>query len=257
MKPVNQKVSNGSVLIMRIMVTAGIFLLWELAAVQAWIDPAYVGRPSGIFNSLVSGLIKEGDVWGELGWTLSATFLAFALGSLTAVIVGMLFVLFPTLEKVFEPLLAAMNAMPRIALAPLLIVWFGLGMGSKIAIGFSLTFFIVLQAAVAGGRGINQDHVTLSRTLGLSPSRLFWKVTMPGAVPVMFAGLRLGLVASLLGVVGGEIIASERGLGQKVAYLAAAFDMNGVWALLFVLAFAGILLSWALDRMEAWLLRWQ
>ncbi len=257
MKPTNQHPQTGAIAIMRIAVTVGVFLLWEWASRTGWIDAALVGRPSGIFQSLVKGLFKEGDVWKELGWTLSATFFAFFLGSLAALLVGMLFVLLPTLEKVLDPLLAALNAMPRIALAPLLIVWFGLGMGSKIAIGFSLTFFIVLQAAVAGGRGINQDHVTLARTLGLSPTRLFWKVTMPGAVPVMFAGLRLGLVAALLGVVGGEIIASERGLGQKVSYLAAAFDMNGVWSLLFVLALVGVLLAWALDRLEARLLRWQ
>jgi NitT/TauT family transport system permease protein len=245
------------VLVLRIAVISGIFLLWEYGAAQGWIDPAYTGKPSGIVQSLINGLFREGDVWRELGWTLSATFLAFTAGSAAAILFGMLFVLFPLIEKVLDPLLAACNAMPRIALAPLLIVWFGLGIGSKVAIGFSLTFFIVLQAAVAGGRSVNQDHVTLSRTLGLSPTKLFWKVTMPGAVPVMFAGLRLGLVAALLGVVGGEIIASERGLGQKVSYLAAAFDMNGVWSLLFILAAVGVLLSWMLDRLEERLLRWQ
>ena len=248
---------KGTVLLLRAAVIVGVLLLWELAAGQGWIDPSFTGRPSGIYQSLVKGLITEGDIWRELGWTLSATLFAFLLGSMTAILVGMMFVLFPVVEKVLEPLLAALNAMPRIALAPLLIVWFGLGMGSKIAIGFSLTFFIVLEAAVAGGRGINQDHVVLSRTLGLAPAKLFWKITMPGAVPVMFAGLRLGLVASLLGVVGGEIIASERGLGQKVSYLAAAFDMSGVWSLLFILAAVGMLLAWGLDRLEARLLHWR
>jgi NitT/TauT family transport system permease protein len=257
MNSTSTSLGKGTVLLLRAVVIVGVLLLWELAAGQGWIDPSFTGRPSGIYQSLVNGLITEGDIWRELGWTLSATLFAFLLGSMTAILVGMMFVLFPVVEKVLEPLLAALNAMPRIALAPLLIVWFGLGMGSKIAIGFSLTFFIVLEAAVAGGRGINQDHVVLSRTLGLAPAKLFWKITMPGAVPVMFAGLRLGLVASLLGVVGGEIIASERGLGQKVSYLAAAFDMSGVWSLLFILAAVGMLLAWGLDRLEARLLHWR
>jgi NitT/TauT family transport system permease protein len=86
---------------------------------------------------------------------------------------------------------------------------------------------------------------------------MFWKVTMPNAVPVMFAGLRLGVVVALLGVVAGEIIASERGMGQRIAYLAAAFDMNGVWALLVVLALSGMVLTWGLDAVERRLHKWQ
>ncbi|KZY41166.1 ABC transporter permease [Roseovarius sp. HI0049] len=241
---------------MRLGAIAFLLAIWEGITRTGMADPNFVGQPSKIYSDLVEGLITEGHIWPELGFTLYTTLLSFVIGAGAAIIFGLLFVLFPKAEKVLEPILAAFNAMPRTALAPLLIVWFGLGIWSKVAIGASLCFFIVLQNTVAGIRGVNADHVTLARTLGLSRSELFWKITMPGAVPVMFAGLRLGLVVALLGVVAGEIIASRHGVGQQISYLAAAFDMSGVWALLFVLAFAGMILAWLLDVIEARLNRW-
>jgi NitT/TauT family transport system permease protein len=229
---------------------------WELATRSGFADANFVGQPTRIFASLMTGLFGDGAIWRELFWTLYTTVLSFVIGAGSAIAVGLFFVLVPKAEKVLAPVFSAFNAMPRTALAPLLIIWFGLGIWSKVAIGASLAFFIVLQNTIAGIRGVNADHVTLSRTLGLSASRMFWKVTIPGAVPILFAGLRLGLVVALLGVVAGEIIASERGIGQRIAYLAAAFDMNGVWALLFVLALAGMLMSWMLDGIERYLDRW-
>jgi len=168
-----------------------------------------------------------------------------------------MFVGFPKLEKFLEPYLNAMNVMPRIALAPLFILWFGLGLGSKIALGCSLTFFIVLSSTVAGIRGVSQDHVTLCKTLGASAASTFFQVTLPGAVPVIFSGLRLGLIYSLLGVIGAEIIASEKGLGQSLAYLGSTFEVNGVMALLLVLAMIGVSVMKTMTWLEKRLLHWQ
>ena len=152
---------------------------------------------------------------------------------------------------------AAFNVLPRIALVPLFILWFGLGIGSKIALGVSLTFFIVLSSTVAGIRGVSQDHVTLTRTLGASSRQMFFSVTLPGAVPVLFSGLRLGVIYALLGVVGAEVIASERGLGQQLAYLGSTFNVNGVWSLLFDLAVIGVLIMKLMNWIERRLLHWQ
>lgn len=249
--------TTRQLLIMRVAGLVVLLVGWEWSVHMGWIDASFFGRPSAIFNSLVTGFTGDARIPLELGWTLWTAVVSFAIGAGAAIAVGLLFVVLPVLEKILDPIFSALNSMPRTALAPLLIVWFGLGMWSKVAIGASLCFFIVLQNTVAGIRGVNADHVTLSRTLGLSKSEMFWKVTMPNAVPVMFAGLRLGVVVALLGVVAGEIIASERGMGQRIAYLAAAFDMNGVWALLVVLAVSGMLVTWALDRVERRLHKWQ
>jgi NitT/TauT family transport system permease protein len=230
---------------------------WEYAARTDKVDATFVGQPSGIVEFLWASMVQSHKVWIELGWTLLGTFSSFILGSVAAVLTGLLFVSVPRLERFMEPYLTAFNAMPRIALAPLFILWFGLGVASKIAIGFSLVFFIVLSSTVAGMRSLNQDHVTLTRTLGASPSQMFGFVTLPSAVPVIFSGLRLGLIYAMLGVVGGEIIAAEHGLGQNLAYLGSTFNMNGVMALLLVLSVLGMAITWSMTAVERRLLRWQ
>jgi NitT/TauT family transport system permease protein len=172
-------------------------------------------------------------------------------------VTGLAFVTWPKFEAFCDPYISAFNVLPRIALVPLFILWFGLGVGSKIALGVSLTFFIVLSSTVAGIRGVSQDHVTLTRTLGASSRQMFFSVTLPGAVPVLFSGLRLGVIYALLGVVGAEVIASERGLGQQLAYLGSTFNVNGVWSLLFDLALIGVLIMKLMNWIERRLLHWQ
>jgi NitT/TauT family transport system permease protein len=229
---------------------------WEIASSQGWLPGAFFGQPSGIARFLITN-VNDGKLWSDLGWTLAGTVMAFGLGSFSAIGLGLLFVRYPVLEHFLEPYFGALNVMPRIALAPLFILWFGLGLGSKVAIGFSLTFFIVLSATVAGMRGVSADHVTLCKTLGAKPSQVFFSVTLPGAVPVLFSGLRLGLIYALLGVVGGEIIASEKGLGQSLAYLGATFNINGMMALLLVLALLGVGVVRGMTWLEKRLLHWQ
>lgn len=230
--------------------------LGELATSMKWLDPTFFGQPSGVFKYLWSNVGKA-KLWTDLGWTMAGVISSFVLGSAAAIVVGLMFVRWPTLERFADPYFNAFNVMPRIALAPLFILWFGLGLGSKIALGFTLTFFIVLSATVAGIRGVSQDHVTLCRTLGASASTTFFQVTLPGAVPVIFSGLRLGLIYALLGVVGAEIIASERGLGQTLAYLGSTFEINGVMALLLVLALLGVTIVRFMTWLEKRLLHWQ
>ncbi len=230
--------------------------LGELAVARGWLDPTFFGQPSGVAKFLWDNLGKA-KFWTDLGWTLAGVVASFVLGSVAAFAVGLLFVRWPGLERFADPYFNALNVMPRIALAPLFILWFGLGLGSKIAVGCSLTFFIVLSATVAGIRGVSQDHVTLCRTLGAGAVTTFFQVTLPGAVPLIFSGLRLGLIYALLGVVGTEIIASEKGLGQSLAYLGSTFDINGVMALLLVLALLGVGIVRFMTWIEKRLLHWQ
>jgi len=245
-------------------VTLGRFLflfllcvLWETVSLKEWINPIFIGRPTQIARFLFDGLLVDYTLIVHAYWTLVATGAAFALGSVLGVLFGFLFVTYPTLEKFLEPIFDGLNALPRIALAPLFLLWFGLGLSSKIALGFSLTFFIVLSSTVAGARGVNTDFLTLARTLGATPMAVFRKITLPSAVPSIFSGLRLGLIYALLGVIGGEIIAAEKGLGQLLSFLAGSFKTNGVFAVLILLAFLGGLLTYIASKIEARLLRWR
>lgn len=247
----------GKIWAARLAFLAVFFFLWEKAADTKFIDPILIGKPTGIVNYLWQEIFVTQSLLGDFYWSMGGTVLAFVFGSVAGILVGMLFITRPTIEAIFGPILTALNAMPRIALAPLFILWFGLGIGSKIAVGFSLTFFIVLSSTVAGMRAVSQDHVTLCKTLGANARTMFFQVTLPGAVAVIFSGLRLGLVYALLGVIGAEIIASEKGLGQSLSYLSSTFNVNGVMALLLVLAAVGICLMGVMTRIERRLLHWQ
>jgi len=231
--------------------------VWELTARLGLINPLFIGNPSGILAFFFKGLFVTQELVVHLLWTLAGTLAAFMLGSVTGILVGLLFVAYPKVEQFIDPIFAGLNALPRIALAPLFLLWFGLGITSKIALGFSLTFFIVLSSTVAGARSVNSDHLMLADTLGASSTQIFRRITLPSAVPTVFSGLRLGLIYALLGVIAGEIIAAQHGLGQSLTFLAGTFQINGVFAVLLLLALLGMSLTWIMTAVEARLLRWR
>ncbi|KAB2912770.1 MAG: ABC transporter permease [Hyphomicrobiaceae bacterium] len=243
--------------VLQVVTLVAFFMLWEWAAVARAVDPIFIGQPTRIFDFLYESIFVTGSLFKDTAWTLGETAVAFVLGSATGIAFGLLFVVWPPVERFFNPLFAGLNALPRIALAPLFLLWFGLGAPSKIALGFSLTFFIVLSSTVAGARSVDPDWLILSRMLGASRAAMFWKVTLVSAVPTIFSGLRLGLIYALLGVIGGEIIAGRHGLGQQLTYLAGTFNTNGVFAVLFFLSILGVTLTWVMGGIENYLLRWR
>lgn len=231
--------------------------LWEAAFRFGMVNPIFAGHPVGIFKFLFEGIVINQAILEHLFVTLASTLAAFALGSVFGILTGLMFVNFPTLERFLDPIFSGLNALPRIALAPLFLLWFGLGMASKIALGVSLTYFIVLSSTVAGARSVNTDHLVLARTLGASSTQIFRRITLWSAIPTVFSGLRLGLIYALLGVVGGEIIAAQRGLGQYLSFLAGTFQLNGVFAVLLLLALIGTALTWIMSVVETRLLQWR
>jgi len=253
----NDKILGTPIWLARAVFLIALVLVWQAVAASGSINPIFIGDPLGIARFLFRSIFVTHELLLHLFWTMVATLSAFTGGTLAGVLFGLLFVAFPTLEKFLDPILAGLNALPRIALAPLFLLWFGLGVLSKIALGFSLTFFIVLASTIAGARAVSADHVMLARTLGAGASQTFWEITLPGAVPTIFSGLRLGLIYALLGVIGGEIIAAQFGLGQLLAYLAGTFQIDGVFGVLFVLALVGTTLTWIMTAIEMRLLRWR
>jgi len=235
----------------------GVALVWQGFAWFGLLNPILIGDPLGIVVFLYNGLFVNHEFITHLVWTLMGTVSAFVLGSVLGILFGLLFVMYPKFETFMEPILAGLNALPRVALAPVFLLWFGLGIASKIALGASLTFFIVLSNTVAGARGVNPDHLILARTLGTPAARVFTLITVPSAIPTIFSGLRLGLIYALLGVVAGELIAAQKGLGQLLTFYAGVFQTNGVFAILLLLAVLGSLVVWLMNAAEMWLLRWK
>ena len=239
-------------------VSLGVALLglWQLAAAEKWPDPVLAKSPVQSWDYLV-GAARSGALWSNTWSTMTAVLIAWVLAGLAGVAAGLALGLMPRTERVLSPYLDAANAMPRIALAPLLIVALGIGTSAKVALASTLVFFIVLSGARAGVRSTDAEWLRLSTVLGARKHQLFFKVLLPVATPAIFAALRLGLIYSLLGVVGSELISARDGLGQLIAYNSSVFQMDGVYGILVLLAVIAVVLNQLMAFLERRLLRWQ
>jgi NitT/TauT family transport system permease protein len=230
--------------------------LWQLAAAAKWPDPVLAKSPVQSWDYL-AGAARSGVLWSSTRATMTAVLIAWVLAGVAGVAAGLALGLMPRTERVLSPYLDAANAMPRIALAPLLIVALGIGTGAKVALASTLVFFIVLSGARAGVRSADAEWLRLSAVLGAGKRQLFAKVLLPVATPAIFAALRLGLIYALLGVVGSELIAARDGLGQLIAYDSSVFQMDGVYGILVLLAVIAVALNQLMACLERRLLRWQ
>lgn len=240
----------------RLALAVVILLAWHLAVEQGWADPAFVSSPGAIWDFL-EDFVGSGEVWRHLWVTLQSTLLGFAIGGVAGILAGLVLARFARLNELLDPFLTILNSLPRVALAPLFLLWFGLGPSSKVALSVSLVFFILLVNTRSGVKNVDPDIVTVSRLLGGGGRRMFQKVILPAAVPSIAAGLHLAVIYSLLGVVVGEMIAAEAGLGQRIAFYSGQFNTAGVLGVLAVLALIAAAMNAATALIERRLLRWQ
>lgn len=229
---------------------------WQWAVTAGLIDPFFFSQPSAIWSFLVEE-IRDGGIWPHVVVTLRETLVGFALGAAAGVAAGIVRMQFPFVAGVSDPFLTILNVLPRVALAPMFIIWFGVGEGSKVALAVSLVFFIMMLNTEAGIRSLDRELILTMRALGATDRQLFWKVMLPGAVPAIFGGMRLGVVYALLAVVVGEMISARMGLGQRIAFYAASFRAEGVLGTILVLAMIGLSLNFVVARAEASLLKWK
>jgi NitT/TauT family transport system permease protein len=239
----------------RMLLTAVLLVAWEVAATTVT-TPFWISQPSRVFDRLVS-LTMSGLLFWHIAATLQAALLGLALGGVVGVALGLLLGAHPRIAEVVDPLLMGLNSLPRVALAPLFIIWFGIGLPSKVILAFSLVVFPVLINAYQGVRGVDQSLVDMLRTMHASPWQIARRVTLPSTLPWIVAGLRIGLGMSLIGAVVGELVGSNRGVGYYVEAAAANFDTTGVFAGLVILMILTIALNELMKLIEARLFRWR
>ncbi|WP_406422612.1 ABC transporter permease [Streptomyces sp. NBC_00873] len=232
------------------------FGLWQGVTSAGILDPVLSKTPAQSWNYLTTAA-ESGELWSNTKATMAAVLLAWVMAGIAGVVAGLALGLLPTTERILTPYLEAVNSMPRIALAPLFIVAFGIGLWAKVALATTLVFFIVMSGARAGIRSADAEWLRLSAVLGVNKFQLFTKIFFPVATPAIFASLRLGLIYSLLGVVGSELISAENGLGQLIANYSAIFRMEAVYAILILLAVIAVILNQLMGAIEARLLSWQ
>jgi len=230
--------------------------LWQLAAELELGRPLVVRSPGQVWTAFMD-LHSSGVLWSNAWATLQATIVAMALASVIGIVIGLTLALAPRIERVVNPYLSAMNSAPRIAFAPVFIIIFGIGMSSKVALAFSVIIFVIILNARAGVHAADPDVVRLMEVLGANRRQTFTKLLFPVSVPSIFAGLRLALIYSLLGVVTSEMIAARDGLGQLVAQYAGNFQLDYVYAVILVLVVIGTALNSLAGVVERRLLWWK
>jgi NitT/TauT family transport system permease protein len=244
------------VLLARIAVIGAILALWQLVVAVGLVDAFWISTPILIVEELWQ-LLASGSLVGDIAITIYEALIAFVVSSALGVICGLLLARSPFWDEVLAPFVLALNSLPRVALAPLIILWFGIGVVAKVVTAFTLVFFILLVNTLGGAKNVDNDILTIARLMGASERDILWKVTFPSALPWIFTGLNLGLTYSLLGVIVAEILASNHGLGYIIASSAASFNTAGVFAGLIVLAVVAWLFSLGMRKIEARLLRWK
>lgn len=247
---------TAGVIATQLVIVVGFLMLWEVAANNGWADPLFVSQPSAVWHALVDYVTSEA-MRTSAGATLTAVVESFVIGSVAGIVVGCLIGTNEFLDRVFSPFLVPLNAVPRIALAPLFVAWFGLTNTSKVVMGVSIVFFLLVENSRSAVKGVDRDQMTMARVVGLNRYKMMTKVILPSAVPTIFAGLRLAITYAILGVIASEMIAAKDGLGQDIVRYSSEFQIDYVFAVLIVLVTIATVASVGSSRLERWLLRWQ
>ncbi|WP_341990068.1 ABC transporter permease [Azorhizobium sp. AG788] len=234
----------------------GFFLFWELGARRAWIDPFFFPAPSAILQR-VGEWFSSGDIWNDLGVTLLETVLSFVLGVAGGTALGVWLGLSRFASDVVQPIIKVFNAIPRVLLAPIFVIWFGLGLASKVALGLAIVIFIAFFNTYQGVREVNPVVLANARLLKASRWALLRHVYLPSATSWILSSLRVSVGMAVMGAVVAEYLGSSAGLGHLIAQAEGVMDAVGVFAGILVLSIFVVVLDAAVDRLEKRLLVWR
>ncbi|MUL41993.1 ABC transporter permease [Streptomonospora sp. PA3] len=239
----------------RIALIAGLIAVWQLAAGRIF-DPSFTSRPSDIWTRLVEWN-ADGTLWMHSWITLQEVVYGYALGSAGGALLGFVLTSLPTVYRVLDPFIMALYAIPKVALAPLFIVWFGIEMDMKILLAAVTVFFLVFLNTAAGVREVDRGLIDAVRLMGGGPRDIALKVVLPASMTGMLTGLKVAIPYALIGAVIGELVASNRGLGYLISNSAAQFDTAGVFATLVVLSVIAAILNFLVGLLDHRVSRWK
>jgi NitT/TauT family transport system permease protein len=246
--------TNSRVTLVQALIVVLIFAAWELAVRVGAMDNFFWSKPSDVAKTMVV-FFRDGTGFQDTWFTFRATVIGFVAGSAVGAIVGLALWWSDNWAKVAEPFIVVFNAIPKLALGPLIILMFGIGIGSKIAMAIALTFVITALAAYAGVKSVDPDLVRLTYSLGGRRRDAFLKIVLPSAMPWIVSSLRINIGLALAGVLIGEFISSQFGLGKVILYAGATYDIALIWAGIAVLSALSMVLYGAVVWLERRLLR--
>ncbi len=231
-------------------------IVWEFAAWYWPLVAKVVSQPSEIARGVID-VIVSGEIWPHLEVTLAEMAVGYTIGSIAGVALGLLFGRVKLLGDIFSPYITLFNGIPKVALAPVFVIWFGIGLMSKIAIILTMVFFVVFINTFAGLRAVSEDHVWIVRIMGASHWQVVREVFLPATLPFIVVGVRAGIPFSVIGAVVGEFIAATQGLGFFINYHQGTFDTTGIFVGVAILGGLVVFLDWVLSILERHLLKWR
>ena len=242
--------------LLQIAAVVAFFALWEIGVRAGWISAFLVGSPAGIF-SFAYKMILSGELLSDTWYTLFEAILGFIIGTIFGSLLGLALWYSVFVARLVEPFIVAINSVPKIALAPIVVLWFGTGLVSKVALSVSLTAIVALIAAYQAAKDADVDLQSLLISMGADKHQVFFKAVVPSTLPSIIATFRINVGFGLVGAVVGEFISSQRGLGHLIYTASSLYDLNTVWVGLFTLMVMGFVLYYVIDMIERASLPWK
>ena len=221
-----------------------------------WLTTYWVGSPRGVVTRFFAG-IAGGELLEHASYTATEAVAGFIIGAIPAALLPFLLRRMPILTAILDPFMVGGYGAPKLALAPLFILWFGIGIESKIALVAITVFFIVYFSTLAGVRALDTKLVKMAQVAGAGERHILRHIVFPGAVPYMFSGLKTAMPYSIGGAVIAELISANRGLGYLIQLGAMNFDTTGVFVALTAVTLIVFICNWCVDTVERLLLRWR
>ena len=235
---------------------AALLLLWQFGVRIGWISDFLFGAPSGIYTVFMR-MASNGELLADTSYTLFEATLGFVIGTIFGSLAGLALWYSIFVARLVEPFIVAINSVPKIALAPIIILWFGTGLVSKVALAVSLTAIVALIAAYQAAKDADTDLQALLISMGATKHQIFYKAVVPSTIPPIIATFRINIGFGLVGAVVGEFISSQHGLGHLIYNASSFYDLNTVWVGLFVLMLVGFVLYYVIDAIERLLIPWK
>lgn len=219
----------------------GLLLTWQVSC-SVFAIPALILPAPGAIALRFWDLMASGTIWPHLAATLAAVLSGFGLGVAAGLVSGAIISLVPAVERLVYPYVVALQTVPKIAIAPLFIIWFGYGIASKVVITALVCFFPVLVSVMAGFHSTDRDQLDMMKAFGATPMQILLRLRLPSALVLIFAGLEIAAVMAVIGAVVGEFVGAQQGLGYLITALNFSLDVPGVFAVLIFLSLIGIVL---------------
>lgn len=248
--------SSRTVSFFRYFILIATLLLWETAANAGWIDPFIMSSPSRVWAT-IGRLYLDNELFSHIAVTMYETVVGFVLGTILGTLIAILLWWSRPLARILDPYLVVLNALPKIALGPILIVWFGAGVKSIIIMGLLISLVVTIMTVLAGFNEITDEKQLLMRTLGASRLQILTMVVLPASVPTIMSALKLSVGMSWVGVIVGEYLVSRAGLGYLIVYGSQVFKLDLVMASIVILCILAAIMYYIVAYFEKRLIKWR